>query len=96
MTDSEIADAVDRMQKLKFYPRDDLGNKRLLLFCERMVGEVSPMQREQLEQAIDVFEIAMSSGDREQFQRVKDGLLVLLSSMGIEYDDAETNDERDR
>lgn len=82
-----------KMQDLKFYPRDDVANQRLVLFCERMVGEVSPFQREQLESMIDLFEHAMSSGDVEAFDVAKGHLLTTLSQLGIEYDESADSDE---
>lgn len=92
----EIEAAISRMQALKFYPRDDLNNRRLVLFCERIVAEVSPWQRERLEEAIDQFEQAMSAGDRELFRSVRQGLLITLSELGFEYGEegAESPDDR--
>ena len=66
MSKEEIREAVRRMQAIKFYPRDDLVNQRLVRFCERMVGEVILDYREKLESALDYFEHAMSSGSREK------------------------------
>ncbi|MCC6508813.1 MAG: Hsp70 family protein [Pirellulaceae bacterium] len=86
LSEDEVAEAVKRMQAVKFYPRDELENQRLLRYCERLVGEVSPMHREQLESAIDVWEAAMSSGDREFFLRAREGLLIVLSQLGYEFE----------
>ncbi len=86
LSEDEIAEAVERMQAVKFYPRDDLENQRLLRYCERLVGEVSPMHREQLESAIDMWERAMSSGDREFFSSAREGLLIMLSQLGYTYE----------
>ena len=86
LTESEIEEALKRMQTIKFYPRDDLQNQRLVLFCERMVGEIDPFARAQLEDAIDVFEHAMSSNEREIFESARQHLMTVLSSLGIEYD----------
>ena len=85
LTDREIKAAVEKMQDVKFYPRDDLQNQRLVLFCERMVGEVNKFERGQLEDAIDIFESAMSSGEREVFDSARQHLMMVLSSMGIDY-----------
>jgi molecular chaperone HscC len=85
LTKKEIDKAVREMQQFKFYPRDEVENQRLLLFCERIVGEVGPFQRQELEAAIDVWEQALSSGDREFFESTKTGLLVILSSLGFPF-----------
>jgi molecular chaperone HscC len=90
LNEEQIKEAVEKIQKLKYYPRDDLVNQRLLRFCERLVGEVSPFHREQLESAIDSFEAAMAEGDRERVEYAQVGLLQTLSVLGIEY---RTNDE---
>jgi molecular chaperone HscC len=89
----EIAAAVKRLQQLKFYPRDDLRNQRLVLFAERMIGEINPLERATLEQAIDSFERAMSSGNHETFESARQGLLIVLSALGIEYNETETPDQ---
>ncbi|MEZ6057214.1 MAG: molecular chaperone HscC [Planctomycetaceae bacterium] len=89
LTEREVKEAVARMQKLKFYPRDDVRNQRLVLFCERIVGEVSPFHRQSLEEAIDSFERAMSSGDVELFEMTRGGLLLILSQLGFQYDEPE-------
>lgn len=87
MSDDEIEDAVERMQGMKFYPREDVENQRLLLFGERLVGEVNPMEREQLEQALSSFEFAMQTADKEQFDHARQGLLLTISALGFEYEE---------
>ena len=52
----ELDEAVRKLQSLKYYPREDMEMQRLLRYCERLVGEVSPFHRAQLEAAIDSFE----------------------------------------
>ena len=85
LTQIEIDEAVEKMQQIKFYPRDDLQNQRLVLFCERMVGEIGLYERDRLEEAIDVFEHAMSSGEKEIFDSAHENLLLVLSALGIDY-----------
>ncbi|MCR9233108.1 MAG: molecular chaperone HscC [bacterium] len=85
----EIKSAVKKLQALKFYPRDDVRNQHLLSFAERVIGEVSPYQREDLESMIDQFEHAMSSGDREYFDSVRQNLLTSLAALGFHYDEEE-------
>ncbi len=87
LTDSEVREAVERMQSLKFYPREDVGNQRLLLFRERVVGEVNPHEREQLDQALTVYEAAMLTSDRDGFEHALQGLLMTLSSLGFDYNE---------
>lgn len=86
MSPDEIEKAVRQLQSLKFYPRDDVANKELLLFCERVIKEINPHQRQQLEEAVDALEHAMQLGERETFYAVRDGLLMTLNSLGFHYE----------
>lgn len=87
LSQDEVEEAVRKMQALKFYPREDVNNQRLLRFAERMIGEVSTSQRDQLEIALQIFESAMHSNDRENFERAQTTLLMTLSALGINYDE---------
>jgi len=82
LTEDEIAEATERLQKLKYYPREDMSNQRLLRLSERVVGEVTPFHRDQLEAAIDSFEAAMSSSDRQAVEGAKLTLEQVLSMLG--------------
>lgn len=95
LTDAELDEAVANLQGLKYYPREDMANQNLLRFAERMVGEVSPYQREQFESAIDMFEQAMNSGDREMVEAARDTLAQVFSMLGIDPEEArgEQSDE---
>ncbi|MEZ6069418.1 MAG: molecular chaperone HscC [Pirellulales bacterium] len=84
----EIDQAVARLQQLKFYPSEDLEAQRLARFCERMLGELHPSQREHLDRTLDMFEDVMARGDRETFNEARTTLLMVLSSLGIEYDES--------
>lgn len=84
LTEDEVEEAIERMQDLKFYPRDQIENQRLVLFVERVIGEISPIHRTEVEQALDMFEQAMASGDRDLFESTRQGLLMMLSSLGID------------
>ena len=87
MSEQEIKSALQRIQKLKFYPRDDIRQKNLLLFAERVIGEISPYQRNELESALDQFEHALDGGDRDNFEHTKQGLLIVLSALGYPYEE---------
>jgi molecular chaperone HscC len=85
LSDQDIRRAIENLKNVKFYPRDELKNQRLIHFCESMVGEVSPFHRQELEESIDIFETAMSSGNRDRFETSREGLMLTLSRLGIEY-----------
>ena len=87
LSQDQVDAAVERMQDLKFYPRDDLRNQRLARYCERMLGELPPTSRQQLDEALDVFEDAMARSDRQLFESARQSLLIVMSSLGIEFDE---------
>jgi molecular chaperone HscC len=85
LSKEELNEAVQKLQSLKYYPREDMEKQRLLRYCERLVGEVSPYQRAELEAAIDSFEAAMGSGDKDTVEYAQNGLLQTLSMLGYEF-----------
>lgn len=97
MTDTELQQAIANLQGLKYYPREDMANQNLLRFAERMVGEVSPFQREEFDRAVDMFEQALGSGDRETVESARSTLEQIFSLLGIVMDsDAEQPPGEDR
>jgi len=82
----QVDAAVERLQALKFYPRDDQRTQRLLRFAERVTGEVSKWDRDGLEESIDFYETSLDAGDRTIFESAKNGLLQALSRLGYVFD----------
>jgi molecular chaperone HscC len=85
LDEDDLAEAIEKLQSLKYYPREDAETQNLLRFSERVVGEVSPLQRQQLEEAIDSLEAAMGQSDRELVSFTRQGLLQVLSLLGYEF-----------
>jgi molecular chaperone HscC len=83
LSPSEIKAARQKMQDLKFYPRDELENQQLLRMCERLVGELPPSERARFERVVDQFEAAMGMGDRELFESSKAALKSVLEEYGL-------------
>jgi molecular chaperone HscC len=83
----EISETVRKLQKIKFYPRDQLENQLLLRYCERLLGELPVDLREDLDSLLDLFEHGLRSGDRSIFEESKTQLGVWLSSHGFPYED---------
>lgn len=81
----QIKDAIDRLQALKIYPRENLEYQKLARFCERMLGEISREERKQLDHALDYFEDAIASSNKEQCERAEEILKAVLAELGIEY-----------
>lgn len=86
LSQSEIDEAVERLQELKYFPRDKAENQRLLLFAERVVAEVSSVFRQDVEYSIDYYEEALRSNDRENFETVKEHLMGQLRQAGFPYE----------
>lgn len=84
---AEIEDAVARMQEVKFYPRDEIRNQRLLFFCERIIGELNALEREKLEPFIDQYENALHENDPELFESCRDALIECLEQLGWDYEE---------
>lgn len=91
LTGSELAEARERMQRLKFYPRDQLDNQRLLRRAESVLKELDALERNRLERIVDDFESALDSGDRTYFGTTRLELLVKLSALGFPF---ETHEDR--
>lgn len=83
LSEKELEAAKKRLQKLKFFPRDNLENERILRYAERVVPEVAPFMREQVEEAIDHFERALAITDREVFESIRDHLFQTLEMAGF-------------
>ncbi|MEM6692202.1 MAG: Hsp70 family protein, partial [Planctomycetota bacterium] len=93
LNQKEIDAAINRLSELKFYPREDLRNQHLATYAERMLGEVSSQRRDELDQAIDVYEHAMASSDKQMFDDAKQVLLIVLSGLGVPYDPSGVGDD---
>ncbi len=87
LTPAEIRAAVAKMQALKFYPREDVHNQRLLLFCERIIGELPPYQRDVLEHALDTLERSMTNTARVDFESIRTNVIALLEELGFPFED---------
>lgn len=84
---SDVADIVRKLQKVKFYPRDLLENQLLLRYCERLVGELPLGLREELDALLDLFEHGMRSGDPATFADARQQLELWLSSHDLSHRD---------
>lgn len=81
-----IEAAKRRIKELKFYPREDIENQQLARYAERMLGELHPSQRQQLDEMLDVYEAAMNRADRHEFEQARQMLQMCLSSLGLAPD----------
>jgi len=86
LSPKSVEAARRRIGEMKFYPREDLPNQQLARYAERMLGELHPTQRDQLDSALDAYEAAMNRADRSEFAAARDYLMMCLSSLGIHPD----------
>jgi molecular chaperone HscC len=86
LTEAEIQKAIERLSKIKYYPRENLKNLDLLTFAEKCVKETAPHQRDQLEHAIDIYENLLHSNTINEFEESRNHLIMTLHSLGYFYD----------
>ncbi|SMP65547.1 molecular chaperone HscC [Neorhodopirellula lusitana] len=89
LSPKSVEAARRRIGEMKFYPRDDLANQQLARYAERMLGELHPTQRDQLDSVLDAYEAAMNRADRAEFNAARDMLMMCLSALGIHPDGAD-------
>lgn len=86
LTASAIEQARARIAKLKFYPREDAPTLKLLHYAQRLVGELIKEERAVLEDALDIFESAMTNGDKELLLISRENLLNIIERLGFPRD----------
>ena len=84
LSPKSVQAAKRRISEMKFYPREDLANQQLARYAERMLGELHPTQRQQLDSALDSYEAAMNRAERTEFSAARQMLLMCLSSLGLD------------
>ena len=85
LSKKEVAASLKRMQKLKFYPREDLENQRLLTFANAALKEIDRYRRGELEACIDQYERGLHMNDRDLFAEVRKQLMIALSALDVPY-----------
>lgn len=85
LSESDMRASLDRLRSVKFFPRDDIDNRRLTLFAERIVPELALVLRDELVEAINAYEASMNGGERGQFHATRDALINLLTRIGFPY-----------
>ena len=65
LTDEQVRAAVARLQPLKVSPRDLLPNRARIERAHRRFAELTGVPRRLVAEALDEFEAALSTGDRD-------------------------------
>jgi molecular chaperone HscC len=92
LSPQQVQIAINRLQQLKFYPREDMRHQNLARYCERLMGEVNQHQRAELDQILDGYENALAQGDREIAEKARENIILALSYMGFHYSDDGENE----
>ncbi len=92
LSDAEVAASLRRMQQLKFYPREDLENQRLLAFSSAALKELDRFRRQDLEQKVDMYETSLHLNERGVFDHARQELLRALSALGLPYQEGSDAD----
>lgn len=85
LSDADVRASLERLARVKFYPRDLAENRRLLLFAERVLPDLAAVFREELLGCIDGYDAAMNGGGREEFDAARARLLQKLALLGHAY-----------
>ena len=84
LNEAEIKAALEKMQALKFHPRDDERNRFAMLAADRLYREIPPRLRDQLQSLIQDFESAIEGQDAEMIETTRLTLTVFISNFDSE------------
>jgi molecular chaperone HscC len=90
LSQAQLAQAVDEMQKLKTHPREETVNRFLLRRAERVYRELSLDEREMLSRLLDGFEAVLELDDDEAVGRHRAALERFLDAHDARFDDNES------
>ncbi|MEZ6013745.1 MAG: Hsp70 family protein [Planctomycetota bacterium] len=85
LNEGDLRETHQKMQALKFYPREDLEHQRLLRFGNAALKEVSPALRGDVELALDRYEHWLMQNERQEFLAARAALLEALRAAGLGY-----------
>ena len=71
MTETEVNEAIKRLQPLKIHPRDSLPNRTKLEKANRLYENLNASERDELSQIINQFEIALDRQDKDYIEHMK-------------------------
>ncbi len=92
LTPAEVQDALNKLIPLKIRPRDLLPNRARIERAHRLFTELIGPAREQLDQALSRFEVALDSRDEHDTQIATKILDGILKEYYLLEGEAQTND----
>ena len=95
LSEDQIQNALKRMQDIKFYPRDEARHQQLLFYGEKIIAELNPMLRSDLEDALDRFESALYGDSQEEVEASRAELVETLDRLGYGSDEHELSDSEE-
>jgi len=84
LNEAEIKAALEKMQALKFHPRDDEHNRFAMLAADRLYREIPPRLRDQFQSLIQNFESAIEGQDAEMIEIARLTLTAFISDFDSE------------
>src|SRR5262249_28120740 len=78
LTPQQIAEARERMARLKFHPRDSLPNATTLARAEALFMELTGLEREELGHVLQAFQAALETQDAEAIRQCREHLNHLI------------------
>ncbi len=82
LSEKQIQEAIQRIERLKVHPRDLPENLGLLSGASQRLADMPQLQRMALEEAIDRFEAALELQDLRMIQEARSQLEITLSALG--------------
>jgi molecular chaperone HscC len=77
--------AVAKMAAIKTHPREDLRNRALLLWAERLYAELAPHDRDELTRILDEFERRLSRQDRPAVEEYRETVERVLQRLDPDH-----------
>lgn len=84
MSETQIAQAVEKMQSMKTHPREEAGNRFLLKRAERIYRELNQFEREHLNELVDQFEAAIEMQEPQAIDQQRQILEAFLEQFDDE------------
>ncbi len=82
LNDNQVAEAKQRLERLKFHPRDSLPNTTALFRAEALYAELTGIDRELLRDAMNNFRVALELQETAEIDLARELLLTRVSELG--------------
>ena len=87
LSDSELQKALANMKGIKVHPRDEAKNRFVLRKAERAFKELDQYSKNELSFALDAFENAIESQDRDLSDQMRAEVEKVLKRFNVDFDE---------